>query len=162
MSIPCLDRDHFDFERFVKKRMNDAEDSILSAEWCFCGRGIPLLYEFYLNKDGKHLENQVAGENIFTCINSDEYARKTFNRFLYMFGALLMSNCSVLLPDDGIVLCGSILNCVIKHMENDMSNPETSYFYKGFLSNPCINDYLKTIPIYFTPELDMGKKGCQV
>lgn len=162
MAVACIDRDHFEFEQFVKKRMNDKEDSILSAEWCFCGLGIPLIYEFYLNKDGKSLKGPLAGEQIFACIETDPYARKTFNRFLLMFGALLMSNCSVLLPDDGIVLCGNILQSVISHMQKDMCDKTTSYFYRGFLSNPCINDYLKDIPIYFTPEQDMGKKGCQV
>lgn len=162
MAIPCFDQDQFEFEQFLKKKMNLPMDCILSAEWCFCGRGIPYLYEFLLLKEGRTLEKQLTGEEVFAMIDSDEIAKKTFQRFLRMLGALLMCNCSALLPDNGVVFCGNIINSVLDRILKDLSNDKTSHFYRGFISNPCIDNYLETIPIFFVREQDLSIKGCLV
>lgn len=162
MAIPCFDRDQFDFEQFVKKKMNLPTDRILSAEWCFCGRGIPLLYEFLSLKEGKTLEKQFTGEEIFANIDTDPLAKRTFERFLQMLGALLMCNCSALLPDDGLVLCGNIINSLLDKILEDMKDRKTSHFYKGFLSSPCIDPYMETIPLFFTKDTELNIKGCLV
>ena len=162
MAVPCLDRDHFDFEQFVKAKMNLPSDCILSAEWCFCGRGIPLLYEFLLNKQGRKLEKQLDGEEVFLSIDSDPIAKQTFHRFLFMLGAQLMGNSAALQPDDGLILCGNILISVLDKLKEDMLDASISHFYKGFMSNPPLNSYLETVPIYFTGETDLGIKGCLV
>lgn len=162
MAVPCFDRDHFEFEKFVKEKMNLPSDCIMSAEWCFCGRGIPLLYEFLYLKDGKDVGETLSGEQIFSMIGSDAVSKKTFERFLEMLGALLMCNCSSLLPDQGVVLCGNIINAVLPKFKDDIADREKSHFLKGFLSNSCVNSYLETIPIYFTKEVDLSIKGCLV
>lgn len=162
LCVPCLDRDHFEFEKLVKKRMGVDENIMLSAEWTCCGRGIPLLYEFYCMKNGKTLEKQLKGEEVFAMIETDPIAKQTFDRFLYILGAVLMSNSCVLLPDNGIVLVGNILKSVIELIKKDMSNPETSFFYKGFYGNEEMNHYLKNIPLYFSSEGDLNLKGCLV
>ena len=162
MGVPCIDEDHFLFELYVKKRMGVNPNAILSAEWCFCGRGIPLLYEFLLEKEGKKLEEKLVGEDIFSRIDTDDVALKTFNRFLMMLGALLMSNCAVLLPNSGVVYCGNIIKSVINRIRDDMKDESHSYFYKGFFGNKSINSYMKSIPIYFTSETDLSLKGCLV
>ena len=73
-----------------------------------------------------------------------------------------MSNCTVLLPDSGVVLSGNIINSVIKYIQTDMSCVESSFFYKGFYGNACNRAYLETIPIYYTSEQDLSLKGCLV
>lgn len=163
MPVPCVDREQFEFEAFVKQKMGLDAGIILSAELCFCGKGIPLLYEFLAGREGAaFLESPMTGEQIFARIETDPIARETFDRFLYMLGSLLMSNCCVLLPDAGIVLCGTILSNVIRFMMADMADQSTSHFYKGFFGNPPVNGYLGSLPIYFTSERDLGLKGCQV
>lgn len=162
MCVPCLDRDHFDFEQLVKRRMNVPPGVMLSAEWTCCGRGIPLLYEFYCQKAGKSLERPLKGEDIFATIETDPIAKQTFDRFLQILGALLMANCAVLLPDSGIVLSGNILKSVLPLIQKDMQDPTTSHFFKGFYGNEALNNYLKSIPIYFTSESDLNLKGCLV
>jgi glucokinase len=162
MPIPCIDAEQFEFELFVKKRMGVPADIILSAEWCCCGRGIPLLYEFYLNKEGRSLDGQITGEEIFSAIETDPVARKTFNKFLVLLGALLNSNCTVLLPDSGVILCGNIIKNVIHHIVRDFSDRASSHFFKGFYANSSNLGYVEQIPIYFTSEADLSLKGCLV
>lgn len=162
MAIPAFDQEQFEFECFMKKKLNLKTSEIISAEWCFCGRGIPMLYEFYLERSGEKLKAPIQGEEVFASIETSAVSMKCFQRFLQMLGTLLMCNCTVLLPDSGVVLSGNILSAVIKHVQSDMSDPETSYFFKGFYSNPCNKPFLKTLNLYFTSEPDLSLKGCLV
>ena len=161
--MPALDAEHFEFENFVKQKMGVKSDFNLSAEWCFCGRGIPMLYEFLLLKHtGEKLKDPIRGEDVFLKVKTNAIAKKTINRFLWMLGATLLCNSAVLLPDDGIVLCGNIINAVLGYMVDDMADVSTSYFYKGFYGNTKLKSYLETVNIYITSEADLNLKGCLV
>lgn len=143
--------------------MNVPQHFNLSAEWCFCGRGIPLLYEFLLQKyAGEKLKDPIRGEDIFLKLKTNAIAKKTVDRFLWMLGATLLCNAAVLLPDDGIVLCGNIINAILGYMVDDMAKPATSFFYKGFYGNSTLKPYLEGINIYITSEADLNLKGCLV
>lgn len=160
--MPCIDRDHFEFEQLIKKKFGFSATDILSAEWAVCGKGVPLLYEFYSRKQGKTVSEQKTGEEIFSNVETDPISKQSLERFLEMLGALLLNNSTVLLPDNGIILCGTIISSLSSFIEKDMATPATSHFYKGFFRNSTIKSYLKEIPIFLTSEIDLNLKGCMV
>jgi glucokinase len=135
-------------------------NEFISAEWLFCGKGIPLLYEFYSLKEGKILEKPVLGEEVFKNIETDPISRKSFEHFLRILGTCLAHLAVAFLPDEGIFLCGTILKSVIKHIQKDTSDPAHSLLISSFINNKCAGPYLQTVPIFFTPEVDLGLKGC--
>lgn len=164
MGTPALDREQFELEQFVKAQIGLKKNAILSGEWLCCGRGIPLIYEFFRKKEHNDDETRELdlGEKIFGRIESDALARKTFNKFLEMLGFLLQSNCTTLLPDSGIILMGTIISSVVQYMTSDFSQEAESYFFRGFYSNKDNYSYLKEIPVFFTSETDLNLKGCLV
>lgn len=126
-----------------------------------CGRSIPNIYEFFALKEGLPVDNcPKSGREIFTKISTDPIARKTFNHFLRNLGTTLSHLAAAMLPDDGIFLCGAILGGVINHLKEDVSKGEESILLKAFTNNKCVGPYLKTVPLFFTPEHDLGLKGC--
>ncbi len=135
-------------------------NEIISAEWLFCGLAIPYLYEFHAQKAGQTINDPLKGEDVFSKIDSDPISRKAFDHFLVILGTCLAHLSAAFLPDDGVYLCGSILSSTIEHVKKDISNPESSKLINAFINNRCAGAYLKTIPIYFTPEQDLGLKGC--
>lgn len=158
--MSSIDKQQFEFEQFVKKKLGFKEDQIVSAELLFCGVGIPLLYEFHLLQAGKSLEKPVLGEDVFGKIDSDAISKKCFDHFLQLLGTCLAHLSAVALPDDGIYLCGSILTAVLPHIMKDIQVPSKSILIKSFTNSKAIGSYLETIPIFFTPEIDLGLKGC--
>ena len=49
---------------FIKQELGFVEDRVLSTEYFFSGKGIPLLYRFYCKKIGREAEN-LSGIEIF-------------------------------------------------------------------------------------------------
>lgn len=125
-----------------------------------CGRAIPNLYEFFAMKEGIKLETVPKGKEVFSKISSDPISRKAFNHFLRCFGTTLAHLAAAMLPDEGIFLCGAILGATLEHIKEDVAKGEESIFLKAFTNSPCVGSYLKTVPLYFTPEHDLGLKGC--
>lgn len=159
IGLSSFDENQFEFEQFAKKKFN-LTNEIISAEWLFCGLGIPIIYEFYAIKQAKTLEKPISGEDIFTSIETDPLSRKTFEHFLKLLGTCLAHLSAAFLPDDGIFLCGRILTSVIKYIKEDTANPAKSILITSFTNNKCVGSYLQTVPIFFTPEIDLGLKGC--
>ena len=125
-----------------------------------CGRAIPNMYEFFALKEGITLEKVPSGKEVFSRIDTDPISRKTFNHFLRCLGTALAHLAAAMLPDDGIFLSGAILTATIEHLKADVARGEDSIFLKAFTNSPCVGSYLKTVPLYFTPEIDLGMKGC--
>lgn len=125
-----------------------------------CGRAIPNLYEFFALKEGIKLDKIPTGKEAFSKITTDPISRKAFNHFLRCFGTTLAHLAAAMLPDDGIFLCGSILGGTIDHVKEDVAKGEDSILLKAFTNSQCVGSYLKTVPLFFTPEIDLGMKGC--
>lgn len=159
LGLASWDQEQFELEQFAKKKFGIGEGYI-SAEWLFCGLGIPVIYEYLLTKSGKTLEKPVIGEEVFTKIDSDPIAKRTFEIFLRLLGTCLAHLSAVLLPDEGVFVCGSIVSSVIEYIKKDVANPQASILISAFTANKCVGSYLKTVPIVFTPEVDLGLKGC--
>lgn len=157
--MSSFDQNQFEFEQFAKKKFH-LTNEFISAEWLFCGLGIPLIYEYYCQKEGKPHDKPVTGEDAFTKIDTDPIARKTFEHFLRMLGTCLAHLSAAFLPDEGIFLCGRILSSVIEYIKEDTANPAKSILISSFTNNKCVGPYLQTVPIFFTPEIDLGLKGC--
>lgn len=102
----------FDYEQFAKKHFNLGNEHI-SAEWLFCGQGIPILYDFYSTKEGVHKETKMTAKEIFSTIDTDPISKKSFDHFLTMLGTCMSHLSSAFLPDDGVFLSGGILRYVI-------------------------------------------------
>lgn len=102
----------FDYEQFAKKHFNLGNEHI-SAEWLFCGQGIPILYDFYSIKEGVHKETKMTAKEIFSKIDTDPISKKSFDHFLTMLGTCMSHLSSAFLPDDGVFLSGGILRYVI-------------------------------------------------
>lgn len=135
-------------------------DEIISAEWMFCGQSIPNLYEFFAIKQGKELKVIPTSKEIFSSISNDPISTMAFNHFLKCLGTCLSHFGAALLPDDGIFLSGSILTSVIDHVKDDVAKGDASILMRAFTNNKCVGTYLKTVPLYFTSEQDLGMKGC--
>lgn len=160
ISLSSFDEVQFEYQEFAKKRLGLSKYELISAEALFCGRGIPNLYEFHSLREGITPQRKMLGEEIFAKIDSDPIAKKAFEHFLRMLGTCLSHLASAFLPDDGIYLSGTILSSVVKHLQKDVENPETSHLITSFENNSCLAPYLKQIPILFSPEPNLGIKGC--
>lgn len=125
-----------------------------------CGRAIPNLYEFFAMKEGVKLETVPSSKEVFAKIDSDPISRKAFNHFLRCLGTTLAHLAAAMLPDEGIFLSGTILGATLDHLKADVARAEDSIFLKAFTNSPCIGSYLKTVPLFFTSERDLGLKGC--
>lgn len=125
-----------------------------------CGRSISNLYEFHALKEGITLETVPKGKEIFSRIDTDPLSKKAFNHFLRNLGTTLAHLAAAMLPDEGIFLCGAILGSTLEHLKADVALGEESILFKAFTNSPCVGSYLKTVPLYFTPEHDLGLKGC--
>ena len=125
-----------------------------------CGRGIPLLYEFFAMKEGKKIEKEMTAVEVFSTIDNDPISRKAFDQFLKTLGTCLAHLAAAMLPDDGIFLCGNILGANVKHLKEDVSKWDESILLQAFVNNKCLGPYLKTLPLFFTSEKDLGMKGC--
>ncbi len=159
VGLSTIDELQWEFEQFSKKKFG-LTNEIISAEWMTCGRAIPNLYEFFAQKEGVVLEKVPSGKEVFSKIDTDPISRKAFNHFLRCFGSTLAHLAAAMLPDDGIFLCGTILSATIEHVKADVARGEESIFLKAFTNSPCVGSYLKTVPLYFTSESDLGMKGC--
>ena len=125
-----------------------------------CGRAIPNLYEFFAMKEGIQLEKVPGAKEVFSRIDTDPISKKAFDHFLRCFGTTLAHLAAAMLPDDGIFLSGVILGANLQHLKADVAKGEESIFVKAFTNSKCVGSYLKTVPLYFTPEKDLGLKGC--
>lgn len=159
IGLASVDPLQFEFEQFSKKKFG-LTNEIISAEWLFCGKGIPHLYEFYSMREGRTMDKPLAGEQVFALIETDPVARQCFQHFLKMLGTCLAHFTAAFLPDNGIFLSGTILSSVIKHIQADVADQSTSILINAFHNNICLRGYLQTVPLYFTPEEDLGLKGC--
>lgn len=159
IGLCAIDELQWEFQQFSKQKFGLTSE-IISAEWMTCGRAIPNLYEFFAMKDGIKLEHVPTGKEIFSKIDTDPTSRKAFNHFLRCFGTTLAHLAAAMLPDEGIFLCGTILGATLDHLKADVALGEESILLKAFTNSPCIGSYLKTVPLYFTPEQDLGLKGC--
>lgn len=149
----------FEFEQFAKSKFGVTE-GLISAEWLFCGLGIPIIYEFFAKKHGKEVTQPLQGSEVFAAIDTDPIAKAAFDHFLRIFGTCLAHLSASFLPDDGIFLCGNIVSSIIERIKKDTSNPKDSLLLTAFVSNKCIGPYLENVSIVFTPEEDLGLKGC--
>lgn len=149
----------YEFEQFSKKKFNLTEE-IISAEWMICGLAIPHLYEFFAIKEGRKLDSVPTSKEVFASIDSDPISTKAFEHFLRNLGTCLAHLGAAMLPDDGIFLSGSILSATVEHLKKDVEKRENSILLRAFTNNKCVGPYLKTVPLYFTTEKDLGMKGC--
>lgn len=159
IGLSAFDETQFEFEKFAKSKFG-VTNQLISAEWLFCGLGIPIIYEFHSNKHGKTLTEPVQGAEVFARIDTDPIAKLAFEHFLRMFGTCLAHLSAAFLPDDGIFLCGTIVSSLIQRIQKDTSDPKTSLLLSSFVNNKCIGPYLENVSIVFTPEEDLGLKGC--
>lgn len=159
IGLSAFDEQQFEFEQFAKSKFGVSE-GLISAEWLFCGLGIPIIYEFHSKKHGKEVGQPLQGPEIFARIDTDPVAKLTFEHFLKMFGTCLAHLSAGFLPDDGIFLCGTIVSSAIERIKQDTSDPAKSLLLRAFVSNKCIGPYLENVSIVFTPEEDLGLKGC--
>ena len=132
----------------------------MSAEWMICGKAIPNIYEFFAHKEGKELNQVPTGKEVFSSISTDPISRRSFEHFLKNLGTCLAHLAAAMLPDDGIFLSGSILTATVEHLKEDVAKGEDSILLRAFTNNKCVGPYLKTVPLYFTSEMDLGMKGC--
>lgn len=159
IGLAAIDELQYEFEQFSKQKFG-LKDEIISAEWMICGRAIPNIYEFFSLKEGKPIDHERTSAEVFSSIDTDPIALKSFNHFLRLLGTCLSHLASAMLPDDGIFLCGSILTSVKDKLKEDVAKGEDSIFLKAFTNNKSIESYLKTVAFYFTSETDLGLKGC--
>lgn len=159
IGLSSTDELQYEFEQFSKKKFG-LTNEIISAEWMICGLAIPNLYEFFAIKEGKDLKSLPTSKEVFSTIETDSISRKAFEHFLKCLGTCLSHLGAAMLPDDGIFLCGSILTAVVDHLKDDVAKGEKSILLRAFTNNKCVGSYLKTVPIYFTSEKDLGMKGC--
>lgn len=159
IGLAVTDELQYEFQEFSKKKFG-LTNEIISAEWMICGRAIPNLYEFFAIKEGKVLDQIPASKQVFETIDTDPVSRKAFEHFLKCFGTCLAHLAASMLPDDGIFLSGSILTAVTDHLKADVAKGDDSILLSAFTNNKCVGPYLKTVPLYFTNEKDLGMKGC--
>jgi glucokinase len=159
IGLASTDELQYEFEQFSKKKFG-LTNEFISAEWMICGKAISNIYEFFSIKEGKKLENIPTPKEVFSTIGSDPISRKAFEHFLKTLGTCLAHLGAAMLPDDGIFLSGSILTAVEGYLKEDVSKGEDSILLRSFTNNKCVGPYLKTVPLYFTSETDLGMKGC--
>lgn len=160
IGIDVSSPEQYEYEQFIRKKRGLTTEG-LSAEWCFCGKAIPLLYEFLAEKKGVPIPQwRLNDEPVFTKIETDEIAKEAFEHFLRLLGTVLSHLAACFVPDDGIVLCQTIVSSCSKYIIKDSEDPEKSILLKAIRSNKCIGSYLSTIPVYLTTEDNLGMKGC--
>lgn len=158
----CLDREHFEFEQFVRGKFDLASTDIVPSEFCFCGIGLPFLYEFYLRREGGWVDSNLglSSQEVLSSIETNPTARKSYERFLQLLGTSLMTASGAFLPDEGIIIYGHMVREVLPALLKDVADPQNSIFLRAFENNSCLNNYLKTIPIFFSGENELSLKGC--
>ncbi len=158
IGLCACDEDQFEFQQFAKQKFN-LKNQIISAEWLFCGRAIPHLYEFHAAKKGVKLETAIKGEDVFSKIDTDPIALAAFQDFLKLLGTCLSHLAVAFLPDQGILLSGAIIGSIIHHIQKDAASPD-SVLLSSFLNNNSSNSYLSSVPIFYTSEVDLPLRGC--
>ena len=158
IGLCAYDKEQYEFQEFAKNKFH-LTNEIISAEWLFCGRAIPILYEFHCLKEGKEFDPNLKGEDVFGKIETDPISKIVFEHFLKILGTCLSHYAVAYLPDDGILISGTIIDS-IKNLIQEDCKKEKSILLSSFINNVCSNAYLATVPIYFTPETDLQLKGC--
>lgn len=92
--------------KFIKKKLKLT--GFVSMESIFCGRGLPLIYQFLMIEEG--LEDKIddiSGKEIVrrATVEQDPVCLKVVDYFMYFLGLALCSLSSITLPRQGIILC---------------------------------------------------------
>lgn len=160
VSLSCNTEEDYEYEQFAKKHFKVDENELISSELLFCGLGIPCLYSFHHAKELKTEDLSKSSEEILKTVGTDPISRKAFEHFLRLLGSSLAHIAACFLPDSGILLSGRIVKQVIEEIKQDVHTPSTSILINSFISNRPLKSYMEELCIYFTPEDDLGMKGC--
>lgn len=160
IGLPVPDDAQFEFEQYARKELNTK--GLLSCESICSGSALPMIYKYHAMKAGVEMKGPLPSTGIetFQHIDGDAVAKETFDHFLKMLAMAMASFAACYLPDEGIILCGSILRSVKKHLVADAARGDNSILLHNFANNKCLGSYLRSVPIYLAAEEDLGLKGC--
>lgn len=163
IGISCFNDEIYELSKYIKEQRGSGEEELLSAEHMFCGLGIPLIYRFFRQKLGLDDTPDILGEEIFAKVKEggDEAADKTYVNFVKILAATCQSLSASICPENGLILCGNIIRCVIDKFLEDTRNQD-SQFFKIFTNNKAMRSFLELIPIYFCNKKELGLFGCKV